>query len=344
MIGRLLVAGACALTLAACGNTGGSREQIKIVGSSTVYPFTTAVAESFVNANGGMKPPVVESTGTGSGFKLFCGGVGPEHPDINDASRRMSRSEYALCTKNGVNGVLEVPIGADGIVIAQAKSGPPLALTQQDLYKALAANPLGKPNTTKTWHDVNPGLPAIPIQVYGPPSTSGTRDAFAELILGAGCKKLDPSAVQLETSDAAAYAERCTRIRDDGAYIDSGENDNLIVQKLAGNANALGIFGYSYLDENQDRVQAIPVNGVAPSYNSILLGSYPGSRPLYLYVKKQHLNAVRGLQQFLGTYEGLWGKGGPLMKRGLIALTPQQQLRSADIIDRGIVLDPAELH
>ena len=344
MIGRLLVAGACALTLAACGNGGGSREQIKIVGSSTVYPFTTAVAESFVNANAGMKPPVVESTGTGSGFKLFCGGVGPEYPDINDASRRMTKREHELCARNGVNGVLEIPIGADGIVIAQAKSGPPLVLSQQDLYKALAANPAGKPNASMIWRDVNPSLPAIPIQVYGPPSTSGTRDAFAELILGQGCKNLDPSAAQLETSDPTAYSERCTRIRDDGAYIDSGENDNLIVQKLGGNVNALGVFGYSYLDENQDRIHAVPVNGVEPSYNSILIGSYPGSRPLFLYVKKQHLNAVRGLQQFLGTYETMWAKDGPLMKRGLIALTPQQQQHAAEVIERGIVLNPAELH
>jgi phosphate transport system substrate-binding protein len=344
MLGRLLMVGACALALAGCGNGGASREQIKIVGSSTVYPFTTAVAESFVNANPSMKPPVVESTGSGAGFKLFCGGVGPEHPDINDASRRMTKSEYALCSKNGVDGILEVPIGADGIVLAQSKNGPPMVLTQQDLYKALAANPGGKPNTAKSWRDVNPNLPAIPIQVYGPPSTSGTRDAFSELILGQGCKKSDPDAAKIETSDPTAFADRCTRIRDDGPYIDSGENDNLIVQKLAGNANAIGIFGYSYLEENQDRIRAVPVNGIEPSYNSILAGSYPGSRPLFLYVKKQHLHAVRGLQQFLGAYEGMWAKDGPLMKRGLIALSPQQQQHSSDIIDRGIVLDPAELH
>jgi phosphate transport system substrate-binding protein len=282
-----------ALALAACGGGATTRDQIKIVGSSTVYPFATKVAENFYNGRPDTKSPVIESTGTGAGMKLFCAGIGPQHPDIANASRRMKKSEYETCAKNGVGEVLEIPIGADGIALAESNGGAKLTLTRRDVYLALAANPGGKPNTTKLWSDVNPALPAIPIQVYGPPGTSGTRDALVELVLAPACEAISPEAKTFKDSDKDRYAELCTRLRDDGVYVDKGENDNLIVQNLSTNPNAIGVFGYSYLEENADRLHGVPLEGVVPSYATISNGTYPGSRPLYLYVKKRHLRAAQ---------------------------------------------------
>lgn len=337
------------LCLAACqdqanGGGAGSRDQIKVVGSSTVYPFTTLVAEQFVNKNPGMKAPVVESTGTGGGMKLFCGGVGAQYPDIEDASRRMKATEYKTCADNNVTQIMEVQIGIDGIAFAEAKGGPGLQLTPVDLYLALAANPKGQPNAAKTWKDVNPALPAIPIQVYGPPSTSGTRDAVAELILGRGCKTIYPDSIKLEEKNADQFAKVCTQIRGDGPYIDAGENDNLIVQKLQSNPNAIGIFGYSYLEENAATLTGVPLNGVSPTYETIAQGIYPGARPLFIYVKKAHLGAIPGLKQFLGEYAASWGADGPLVKRGLIAAPKDVLDRSAKIISNGTTLDPSVLN
>lgn len=331
-----------AFALAGCGD-GAARDQVKVVGSSTVYPFTTAVAEAFVNQDGDRKAPVVESTGTGAGLKLFCAGAGPDHPDIADASRRMKKSEWETCQSNGVGDVLEVQIGIDGIALAEANNGPKLSLTKKDIYLALAAEPAGKPNQARLWRDVNPALPAVPIQVYGPPSTSGTRDALAELILGPGCEQATPEVKALKERDPDGFDARCKRIRDDGPYVDAGENDNLIVQKLAANPNALGIFGYSYLEENHDRLVGAPIDGVKPSYQTIASGSYPGSRPLFLYVKKQHLRAVPGLIDFLDLYTRLWGPDGPLVKRGLIAAPAPVLQRSAEIVSSQIPLDPKVL-
>jgi phosphate transport system substrate-binding protein len=331
------------LALAACGG-GTTRDQIKVVGSSTVYPFTTAVAEAFVNSRAGMKAPVIESTGTGPGMKLFCGGIGPQHPDIADASRRMKASEYATCKANGVGEIMEIQVGTDGIALAESNTGPRFQLTRRDVYLALAANPGGKPNTAKTWRDVNPALPAIPIQVYGPPSTSGTRDAFAELVMAPACEAESPAAKALKDSDADAFANLCTKLRDDGAYVDKGENDNLIVQNLSTNPNAVGIFGYSYLEENADSLHGVPLEGITPTYETIAGGSYPGARPLYIYVKKAHLKAVPGLKEFLNDYVAAWNPGGPLVKRGLIAAAPGVRARSAEIVAKGILLDPAQLH
>ncbi|MCM8730295.1 PstS family phosphate ABC transporter substrate-binding protein [Hephaestia sp. GCM10023244] len=335
-----------ALALSACTDQaasggGGARDQIRVVGSSTVYPFTQLVAEQFVNNNPGMKAPVIESTGTGGGMKLFCAGVGAQHPDIVNASRRLKASEYADCKANGAADVLEIQVGIDGIAFAEAKNGPRITLTTGDIYKALAANPGGKPNATKTWKDVNPALPAIPIQVYGPPSTSGTRDALAELILAKGCKETDPQAKAL---DSDAFDKRCKAVREDGAYVDAGENDNLIVQKLQANPNAIGIFGYSYLEENTNKLEGAPIDGVAPTYDTIAGGSYPGARPLYIYVKKAHLDAIPGLRQFLAEYATAWTKDGPLVKRGLIAAPDSVLAHSAEVIKNATPLDPSELH
>jgi len=323
------------------GGGAGSREQIKAVGSSTVYPFTTIVAEQYLAANPDAKPPVIESTGTGAGMKLFCAGIGAGHPDIENASRRMKKGEYAACVKNGAKELLEIQIGIDGIAFAEAKNGPKMKLTPVDVYRALAANPLGKPNTARTWRDVNPALPPIRIQVYGPPSTSGTRDALAELILARGCEESDPEAKTLKDD---ALAARCTRVREDGPYVDAGENDNLIVQKLQSNPNAIGVFGYSYLEENSGNVDGVPLNGVIPTYEAIADGSYPGARPLYIYVKKAHLGAIPGLASFVRQYATLWNADGPLVRRGLIAAPDAIRARSLAIIQNGTSMNGAELN
>ena len=350
MHGRVAIvtASALAVAMAGCndqadGGGAGSRDQIKVVGSSTVFPFTTIVAEQFVEKTPGVKSPVLESTGTGGGLKLFCGGVGAEHPDIADASRRLKRSEFAVCRANGVTDILEVPIGLDGIAFAEAKNGPALPLTITDLFKAMAATPDGKPNRARTWQDVNPALPPTPIQIYGPPATSGTRDALAELILARGCEALMPETATLREKKPDDFAQKCTRIREDGAYIDAGENDNLIVQKLQSNANAIGIFGYSYLEENKDRLNGLAIDGVAPDYDTIAHNRYPGSRPLYLYVKKAHLGAIRGLREFLALYAASWAPSGPLVAKGLIASPPDVRARAAAIVGGETPLDPHTL-
>ena len=332
-------------SLAACadqanGGGAGARDQITAVGSSTVYPFTTLIAEQFVANNPNAKAPVIESTGTGGGMKLFCAGIGAGHPDLEDASRRMRAGEYATCAGNGARDVLEIQVGIDGIAFAESTRGAKMALTPADIYRALAATPGGKPNTAQTWADVNPALPATAIKVFGPPSTSGTRDALADLILARGCEETDPRA---KTLDPDAHAALCTRIREDGAYVDAGENDNLIVQKLSADPSAIGVFGYSYLEENVGTVEGVRINGVAPTYATIANGAYPGSRPLYLYVKKAHLNAVPGLRDFLKLYAANWSKTGPLVRRGLIAAPAAIQARSAAIIANEIPLDPAVL-
>lgn len=340
----LAVAGVAAACVdQAAGGGAGSRDQITAVGSSTVYPFTTIVAERYLTANPHARPPVIESTGTGAGMRLFCAGVGAGHPDIENASRPMRRSEYAACEQAGVGPVLEVQIGIDGVAFAEAMNGPAMALTPADIYAALAAAPHGRRNTARLWRDVNPALPAIPIQVYGPPATSGTRDALAQLIMAKGCETLEPDTIALHERDPDAFAARCERVRDDGAYVDAGENDNLIVQKLRSNPNAIGIFGYGYLEQNSDVVRGVALNGVAPTYATILSGAYPGARPLYVYVKKAHLRAIPGLRQFLREYAALWGQDGPLVKRGLIAAPLSIQRRSAAIIADERALDPREL-
>ncbi|CAN5347576.1 PstS family phosphate ABC transporter substrate-binding protein [soil metagenome] len=350
MLGKvaIVVASALACVLGSCtdqadGGGAGSRQQIKAVGSSTVFPFTTIVAEQFVEKTPGVKSPVIEATGTGGGMKLFCGGIGADHPDIEDASRRMKRTEYATCKAHGVVDILEVPIGLDGVAFAEAKNGPDLHLTVADLFKAMAAAPDGKPNAASTWHDVNPALPAVPIQVYGPPATSGTRDALAELILARGCEAVMTAAIALRERNPDDFARKCTRIREDGAYIDAGENDNLIVQKLQSNANAIGIFGYSYLEENQDRLNGIAIDGVAPNYATISQNRYPGSRPLYLYVKSAHLGAIRGLREFLSLYAASWQPGGPLVAKGLIASLPETRAKAAAVVRGETPLDPNTL-
>ena len=339
----LLFAGALAGCRDQASGGGGARAQIAAVGSSTVYPFTTVVAEQFVAASPDARAPVIESTGTGAGMKLFCAGAGAAHPDIVGASRRMKAGEYRQCAANGAHDLLEIQVGIDGIAFAAANNGPRLSLTPADIYRALAAAPGGKVNRARVWRDVNAALPAIPITVYGPPATSGTRDALAELILTRGCEAVDPRARARATRDPDAHKALCTRVREDGAYVDAGENDNLIVQKLQSNPNALGVFGYSYLEENARDVRGIAIDGVAPTYATIADNRYPGSRPLLLYVKKAHLGAIPGLRDFLKLYAAAWGPAGPLVRRGLIAAPQAVRARSAAILAGETALDPSGL-
>ena len=311
------------------------RDNISIVGSSTVYPFATVVAERFGRA-GKFKTPKVESTGTGGGIKLFCAGVGVQHPDIVNASRRMKDSELADCRKNGVSEISEVVIGFDGIVLANAVSAHHYELTLKDVFLALAKdvpNPDGRetlvPNPYRTWKDVNPALPANPIEVLGPPPTSGTRDAFVELAMEGGCKSF-AWVKAVKDKDENRFKAICHAVREDGAYIEAGENDNLIVQKLGANPNALGIFGYSFMEENTDKVQGSKVAGVEPTYESIADGSYAVSRPLYFYVKKAHVGVIPGIPEFVAEFvsERAMGEDGYLADRGLIAL-PEDRYEAA---------------
>jgi phosphate transport system substrate-binding protein len=331
------------LALAACGSGGsskGSRDFVRAVGSSTLYPFATAVAEKVAQAGG--KSPVIESNGTGAGMKLFCGGVGADFPDVENASRRMKASEYEDCKSHKVTEIVEIQVGLDGIAFAEAKGGPGMALTPADVYKALAANPFGKPNTTKTWKDVNPALPAIPILVYGPPSTSGTRDALAELILTKGCDT-DPAMKVLKEANADQHKATCTTIREDGAYVDQGENDNLIVQKISQNPKAIGVFGFSFLEENTDKLKGVPMSGIEPTYATISDFSYPGARPLYIYVKAAHLNAIKGLREYVAEWAKAWGPDGYLKAKGMVVAPDDVRARNADVAMKMTPLNPADL-
>ena len=331
-----------AALLSACGGQSGSRDQVRAVGSSTVLPFAKVVAEEFAKGGAGFKAPIIEGNGTGGGMKLFCGGVGGQFPDIEDASRRIKKSEFLDCAKNGVKDVVEVQVGIDGIAFANSKQGPAMALTPLDVYKAIAANPFGKPNTAKTWHDVNPALPDQPILVYGPATISGTRDALKELILFKGCDT-DPAMKALKDSDKDKHDKVCGELRSDGAYADTSDNYNLIVQKLESNPQAVGIFGYSYLESNADKLQAMTMSGIAPSYATIADFSYPGARPLFIYVKKAHIGAVPGLAEFVSAWPKLWGKDGPLAKAGMIVMTDELQAKNAKVIADMSLLDPSGL-
>lgn len=323
----VLCALAVCVALAGCGETG-TRDSIRAVGSSTVYPFAKVVAENFARSHPEYKSPIIEATGTGAGINLFCSGLGANTPDIANASRRMEPAELETCIANGVEHVTEILVGLDGIALASAQGGISMNLTPEIVYRALAETPYGEEQTAQRWSDVDPSLPDLPILVYGPPSTSGTRDAFEELVLLPGCES-DPRMAALKDSDEERFEEICTQIRSDGRFVDQGEQDNLIVQKIGSNPNAIGVFGYSYLEENADRVQGLPMNGVEPTYQNIASFAYPGARPLYLYVKVAHLGAIPGLRAFIAEWADSWGPGGPLTDIGLVASPPEQAARSA---------------
>ena len=323
-----------AVTVSSSLAVSATRDYISIVGSSTVYPFATVVAERFGKSSS-HPTPKIESTGSGGGMKLFCSGVGTNHPDITNASRRMKKSEFKKCQAAGVKDIVEVLIGYDGIVLANSIKSQKMSLTRKDIFLALAKQvPAPKSmqdefvgsqtlvaNPYKTWKDVNPALPNTKIEVLGPPPTSGTRDAFAELGLEGGCKKISWIKA-MKKKDKKAYKALCHTIREDGHYIEAGENDNLIVQKLAANPNALGVFGFSFLDQNSDKVQGSMIESQEPTFSTIADKSYPISRPLYFYVKKAHIGVVPGIEGYLSefTSEKAWGGEGYLAEKGMIPL------------------------
>lgn len=331
----IIVAGAMSLAMAAPAMA--ARDYISIVGSSTVYPFATVVAEQFGKTSGS-KTPKIESTGSGGGFKLFCGGVGVKFPDITNASRAIKSSEMKTCAENGVKDIVEVKIGYDGIVLANSKTVAPLKLSRKDIFMALAkevpdpANP-GKlvENPYKTWKDVNSSLPDSKIEVLGPPPTSGTRDALVELAMEGGCKKFD-FIKAMKKSDKKAYKKLCHTIREDGGYVEAGENDNLIVQKLQANPAAVGIFGFSFLDQNSDVIQGSSIEGTAPTFEAIAEGKYPVSRPLFFYVKKTHVDVIPGMKGYLAefTSEKAWGEEGYLADKGMIPMPAEERKMFSD--------------
>ncbi len=319
-----------ALVVMAAAGVAEARDQIRIVGSSTVFPFATAVAERFGKTTQ-FKTPVVEATGSGGGLKLFCAGIGVGHPDIANSSRRIKASEVEGCAKNGVADIVEVKIGYDGIVIANSKKAGRLDLSLRDIFLALAKQvPGGEAqlvaNPYRTWKDVNPSLPATKIEVLGPPPTSGTRDAFVELVMEGGCATFEWIGA-LKKTDANRYKSICHTIREDGAYVEAGENDNLIVRKLQANPDAMGIFGFSFLDQNGDRVQGSLIGGVEPDFDLIAGGEYPIARPLYIYVKKAHAGFIPGIEEFLAefTSDKAWGEDGYLADKGLISMPDDEQ-------------------
>ena len=335
---RTLVLAAVAAALAGQAQ---ARDYISIVGSSTVYPFATVVAEQFGKTTS-FKTPKIESTGSGGGLKLFCAGVGVEHPDVTNASRRIKKSEVERCAGNGVDDVVEVKVGYDGIVFANSRKAAPVSITREQIFLALAKevpDPNGGetlvPNPYVKWSDVDSSLPGAGIEVLGPPPTSGTRDAFAELALEGGCKKIGWIEA-MKKKDKKRYKAICHTVREDGAYVEAGENDNLIVQKLDANPAAFGVFGYSFLDQNSDRIQGAMVDGVAPTFENIADQSYPVSRPLYFYVKKAHVGSIPGMKEYLAefTSEKAWGSEGYLADKGMIPMPDaERKAFGADVMN-----------
>jgi phosphate transport system substrate-binding protein len=331
---KLLALSAALAASAISMSASAERDYISIVGSSTVYPFSTVVAERFGKSTA-FATPKVESTGSGGGLKLFCSGVGSATPDITNASRAIKSSEVELCAKNGIKDIIEVTVGYDGIVIANTTESKRVSLSLRELYLALGKNipnPDGSEtlvdNPYKTWNEINPELPEVEIEVLGPPPTSGTRDAFAELALEGGCKTF-PFIKAMKKQDKSKYKAICHAVREDGAYVEAGENDNLIVQKLVANPTAFGVFGYSFLEQNSDKVQGSAINGKLPTFDAIANGDYPVSRSLFFYVKKAHIGVIPGIEEYLAefTSEKAMGEYGYLAEKGMIPMTDKERAR-----------------
>ena len=336
---RLLIA---ASLVALAATPALARDQIRIVGSSTVYPFTTAVAEQFGKTSG-MKTPVVESTGTGGGMKLFCAGVGVEHPDFTNASRAIKKGEFEDCVKNGVTEVVEMKVGFDGLSIANSAKAPEVKLTKQQVFLALAKQVPDKDgklvaNPYTMWNEIDPSLPAQKIEVYGPPPTSGTRDSFVELVMEPGAEAFD-SLKELKKSDGKAFEAVWKSMREDGLFVEAGENDNLIVQKLVGNVNAFGIFGFANVDQNAE-IRGLAIDGVAPTIETIASGEYKVARPLFVYAKKQHVGVIPGMAEFVAEYtsEKATGEEGYLTEKGLIALPGEEGAKIREAVNAMTVL------
>jgi phosphate transport system substrate-binding protein len=336
-----LLLSASAVALVAVAGTAQARDQISIVGSSTVFPYTQAVAEQFSSMTGAPSP-VVESTGTGGGMQIFCGGIGESHPDITGASRAMRSSEYELCQENGVTDITEVLIGFDGLSLSSSQDGPDADFSKAQLFQALAAEVavdgeiVANPYTN--WSEIDPSLPDEPILVYGPPPTSGTRDAWVELVMEEGCGEFETIAAL----DEDRHDEVCQRMRTDGPFVEAGENDNLIVQRLTSDPSAFGIFGYSFLYENQDSLKGASIEGVQPTPETIETGEYGISRPLFFYIKNAHRGAIPNLAEFIEEYvsEASMGPGGYLQERGLVPLGDERRKAVQDAALAGTSMEP----
>jgi len=330
---RRIFAGAAmigALALAGCGGSSEpeARQGVLAVGSSTVYPFARAVGEALAKADAELAPVTVESVGTTEGIAQFCAGAGPDTPDIADASRRMTKAEFDGCQANGVTGIVELQVGLDGIVFASSQDGGlEMNLTPRIIYLALAAQPFGNEQTAMNWSDVDPSLPDEAITVYGPPESSGTRDALIELAMKPGCKT--NAGMGMLAPDK--FEETCGTLRSDSAYMAQGEQDDVIVRKVAGNKRALAVFGWSYAEENAGEVKALPISGIEPSAETITTGSYPLSRPLYIYVKTAHLDTIPGLKPYVAQWAANWGQDGPLSAIGLVPSHDEDRAANADI-------------
>ncbi len=342
--GRFALLTAPLALLAACGGEADAGpEAINVVGSSTIFPFAQKVAEDYVAANEGAAMPTIASTGSGEGIAEFCNGQGPETADIVNASRRMTADEFAACSANGVSDIIEIKVGRDGIVfVSSAEEGISFDLTPGIVYRALAANPFGEEQGAVNWSDVDGSLPSEPILVYGPPTTSGTRDALVEIIMQPACTSNGAMAALAE-GDPAAFAQNCQTLRDDSAYLDQGEEDDVIVRKVANNPRAIAVFGYSYLEENSGMVQGLAMGGVTPSAETIADGTYPASRGLYIYVKKAHIGVTPGLEDYLAQWSQSWSAGGPLAAIGLVPATEEQQTASAAAITDQTVMSGDDL-
>ncbi|MEM7666509.1 MAG: substrate-binding domain-containing protein [Pseudomonadota bacterium] len=345
MSGRALLLGASLAVLAGCGEAAeeAGADPITIIGSSTVFPFAEKVAADYVAANAGAAVPSVESTGSSEGIETFCTGQGPDTADIVNASRRMTITEFNRCNNNGVSEIIEIKVGRDGIAFASSvDDGIDLELTPGIVYRALAANPFGEEQANESWSDVDGSLEDAPILVYGPPSTSGTRDALLDIVMQPVCKTNGAMAA-LEESDPTAFEQNCHAMRSDASYIDQGEQDDLIVRKIANNPRAIGVFGYSYLEENADTVKGLPMNGIEPTAETIADGSYPASRPLYIYVKKAHIGVTPGIEEYLSQWAQSWSAGGPLTAIGLVPATDEVQATSADAVANLTVMTGEDL-
>jgi phosphate transport system substrate-binding protein len=332
MMKKLLVLSAALAASAISMSANAQRDYISIVGSSTVYPFSTVVAERFGKSTK-FATPKVESTGSGGGLKLFCSGVGSATPDITNASRAIKSSEIQLCAENGIKDIIEITVGYDGIVLANTTAAKQFSLSRREIFLALAKNipnPDGSEtlvdNPYKTWNEINPTFPSTKIEVLGPPPTSGTRDAFAELALEGGCKTF-PFIKAIKKQDKKKYKAICHAVREDGVYVEAGENDNLIVQKLVANPTALGVFGYSFLEQNSDKVQGSIIDGKLPTFDAIAEGAYPVSRSLFFYVKKAHIGVIPGIEEYLAefTSEKAMGEYGYLAEKGMIPMTAEER-------------------
>lgn len=342
---RKTLLAAALLLLGACGQTTAQveeRNHILVAGSSTVFPFTQAVATRFHGSNAQLPQPVVQSTGTGQGFELFCAGVGGTHPDVVGASRRIKPEELQACRSHGINNVTELQIGIDGLAFVQSPSAPAVRLTRREIYEALAANPYGRPNTKRRWNEINPSFPDIPILFYGPPAEDGTRDSLVELILIPACES-DPAMRQMRDQDQRRFREICSTIRSDGAYVASGEDDQRTAVQLIVNPGAIGIFGYGYLEREGERLRGIAIEGVVPDNETIASGRYAGARPLYIYVKADQADRVQGLRAFLTEYANAIGPNGYLVQRGLIPAPEPVRQQTAQAAAALTPLNPANL-